>query len=863
MGVVYAAYDPQLDREVALKLLKASAADEARDVLRDRLLREAQVLARLSHPNVVTVHDAGTYGERVYLAMERIRGVTLRAWLKQTRRSTGEILDVFVALGRGLAAAHDEGIVHRDFKPENVLVGVDGRPRVTDFGLARRGTAAVPERYALTSGSSSASARASDGVVTRTGALIGTPAYMSPEQSRGGSVDARSDQYAWFVALHEALHGVRPDRAPEPGGPVRRVPNWLRRVMTRGLHPEPEQRFPSMTSALAAVSDGRRRRSRIAAGAGVAAALALVGGGSAVVAREHDPCAGADRHVDAVWAQSRREALLQAFLASGRPYAQAMFDSVSARIDAWTGQWRVAHRQACEATRVYEEQSESVMTLRMSCLDQRLRELEAVQTVLMGPGPEIVDRAVDALGAIGDLDVCAHPTALSNRVPPPADPERRSRVEALVAELNLVEALFHAGQYKEGRARAEKAAQQAETIAWAPGTARAQWLWGMYLLRLGHEAEAEPALYRAAAEAVVAGDETLAARAWVGLVRVLPRQKPAEETTDGDPRERFARAFVKRVGDPAMEAGLASALGYVASRRAQHELAARLFEQAIAAHRSADGDQGGADQGGAMARAHMNLGNALSSLNRFDDALVQYEQAREAAVRILGPSHPDVAQVLFNIGISHARSGRFKDAEPALRQALAVFEQALGKDAPQTASAVGMLASVLTELGRSAEALPLQLRSVATLERTGATDNARFATALGNLATALADERRPREALPHATRSLALKEKLLGPDHPSLSYPLITLGGIYLDTGEPRRAVEVLRRALRLQEQHASPPLTVGETRFRLAQALWVTGKKKEARALADRVLEEAGSPEAGELLADTREWLKRVGADR
>ncbi len=254
MGVVYAARDPALGRTVALKLLRpGGGGDEGRA----RLVREAQAMARLSHPNVLPLFELGTEGDSVFLAMERVEGPTLAGWLRERERPWREVLALFVQAGEGLAAAHRAGLVHRDFKPANVLVGADGRPRVTDFGLVRHeaaGDEALP---------GDAASGDTGEALTRAGVAPGTPAYMSPEQLAGREVDARGDQFSFCVALHEALYGIRPfdarargearwRRVPVPRGP--RLPGYVRAALERGLSLSPEARFPSMDALLVALA---------------------------------------------------------------------------------------------------------------------------------------------------------------------------------------------------------------------------------------------------------------------------------------------------------------------------------------------------------------------------------------------------------------------------------------------------------------------------------------------------------------------------------------------------------------------------------------------------------------------------------
>ncbi|HEU4615830.1 MAG TPA: serine/threonine-protein kinase, partial [Kofleriaceae bacterium] len=253
-GVVWAARDGRLDRMVALKVLHdeyLGAVDQ------EQLAAEARAMAKLSHPNVVAVYDAGEREGRAFVTMELVSGPPLSRWL-DTPRSWREIVDVFRAAGEGLAAAHEAGLVHRDVKPSNILVGDDGRARIADFGLAHAGAAPVPGDVRI------------DAPVTRTTAFAGTPAYMPPERLRGAPADVRGDQFAFCVALYEALAGKRPfggdtveallaamDAGPPP--PLRHVPRWLDAAVARGLAPSRDERFASMRDLLAALRGPRRR----------------------------------------------------------------------------------------------------------------------------------------------------------------------------------------------------------------------------------------------------------------------------------------------------------------------------------------------------------------------------------------------------------------------------------------------------------------------------------------------------------------------------------------------------------------------------------------------------------------------------
>ena len=377
MGVVYAAYDPRLDRKIALKVLRPDADGHDRGA---RLLQEAKTLARLRHPNVVAVHDAGTFEDRVFVAMELVEGVTLREWLR-VPRDWREIVRVFLQAARGLEAAHAAGIVHRDFKPDNVLIDLAGRAQVADFGLAR-----------------SQADRAS-------AAIVGTPAYMSPEQRRGEQVTAKSDQFSFCVALHDAFGDRRPAR--------------IAAAVARGMHEDPARRFASMHELARAL----RRRSPIVPAVVATAAAACVAlaafGATRTAHSQPPPCGDAKAKLAHVWDGSMREMLRLRFVATGRPDANATLGQIASRLDGYTKSWIAEHTDACEATRVRGEQSEQLLDQRMACLDTRLGELETRIHILHEVTPDNLDTLPHLFDALVEPSACRSRSVLHRLVAPP------------------------------------------------------------------------------------------------------------------------------------------------------------------------------------------------------------------------------------------------------------------------------------------------------------------------------------------------------------------------------------------------------------------------------------------------------------
>ncbi len=537
MGVVYQAYDPELHRRVALKLLHGEAGhSEGASAGRARLLREAQAIARLSHPNVVHVYDVGTVGDHVFLALEYVDGEHLGRWLKREKRSWREVLDVFRAAGRGLAAAHAVGLVHRDFKPDNVLVGKDGRVLVSDFGLAR----ADEERHADLPTARATPPTPLDTPLTEFGTVMGTPGYAAPEHLRGGPGDALSDQFSFAASLWAGLYGQRPYRVdnwheyrealarglPEPS-PSSKVPAWLRRAAERGLAHDAKARYPTMDlflDDLARDPAQRRRRVMIAAGLVVLAGAAI---GTTVVATRRAAadraqlCTGADQRLAGVWDAARRDSVQRAFTATAKPFAAAAFERTAAKLDERAHAWIAMHTEACQATRLRGDQPESVLALRMACLDARRRELGQLVDVLAAADAPVVERAVQAASSLSPLDDCANVTRLLATDAPPVDAATRGKLDELRTSLDRAKALGDGGKYKDAVALAKQVSDAARTLGYGPFLADSLELLGLEQSYAGDPESAAANLRAAVRVADTSRHDALRATALAWLVGVV------------------------------------------------------------------------------------------------------------------------------------------------------------------------------------------------------------------------------------------------------------------------------------------------------------------------------------------------------
>jgi tetratricopeptide (TPR) repeat protein len=858
MGVVYAAFDPELDRRVALKLLRKLTASAA--VARLRLLREAQTLARLSHPNVVTVHDLGAFCDQIFVAMELVDGWTLRSWVSERAPTVAEVLRAFLAAGRGLAAAHAAGIVHRDFKPENVLVGRDGRIRVTDFGLARE--VAAPADAAAPAPTTEPAAPAA--ALTATGSVLGTPRYMAPEQRAGAPADARSDQYSYCVALWEALYGTlltddpaaTGDPIPTAKGPP--APAHVRRVLVRGLDEDPAARWPGMDALLAALArDPRRLRRRALATAGGAALLT-----AAVLLPRHFEaqrsrlCRAGDAQFAAVWNPDAQSRARRAILASGRTYAGDAWTAFGAALEQYRGAWTAMHREACEATRVAGHQTEEVLGLRMTCLTSCLDEAAAlVDLVARNETP--VESVALAARALPPVAGCADVVGLSAPLRPPADATVRARVETLRHELAAVRARYDAGRPDEALALVQPISDGAAKLDYSPLIAESSLERARIQDTLGMRQESEESYYQAAYAAEAGRHDDVAAAAWIRLTGQVGYD--AGHPAEGRRLQRQAEAALARLRGRRrdLQAMLFRARAMVAQREGNFVLAeeeARRYLQLTEQVFGAESKE--------VARALVEHAGALRILHRSDSVLGDSQRALAINQRLFGPDHPALAAQHASLGLAYLDLLRLPKAIAEMRRAIAIVEP-LGPDRAELGEYQAELGTALGYADDYAGAQAALERAIAIFEKSLGPDHPDVAEAHGDLSEALARGQRWPGALTHAQRALAIYEKSADPKAPpavTLAGYLTYVGSAHLGLGHAREALGWFERALRVEAAAHGSELESAAPRFGLARALWATGgDHARARSLAEeaaRALEGVVDPAAPYLRRAVADWL-------
>ncbi|WP_163997533.1 serine/threonine-protein kinase [Pyxidicoccus caerfyrddinensis] len=893
MGVVYAAYDPSIDRRIGLKLVQAASGVEGAT---ERLLDEARAAARTQHPHVVAVHDVGVVGNLVFIALELVDGGTLRQHLSARRPGWREVVRLYLQAGRGLAAAHAAGVVHRDFKPDNVLMDRAGRARVTDFGLARFASSTEP---ALASSGPPGSGRSSGkaGVAT---SVAGTPGYIAPEALAGGLVDARSDQYSFCVALYEGLYGTRPGAPGERAAQERAsVPRAVHAAVERGLAPVPEERHASMDALLTALERAVSPRAArfaggLGAGIGVAAAIAAV-----FVARGPQPCTDSLQRLQGAWDTARGAALRRTFLGSGAPGAASLHTAVHQTLEAYAAAWAGAHQDACEATRVRGEQSEAALDLRMHCLERRKRELGATVDLLLAADPDAVLSAPQTVRGLEPVSDCADVEALARPLPLPTRGPEAARIRAAYDRLAEAMARDNAGRWKEAAEIAATVATEAEAVGYKPLLGEALLTEGRSLQHQRQEKEAAVRLRRAGLASQAGRDDVHAAEAFINLVFV--EGELAERPEQAELWRELAQSLLERIGgDDRLEGNLAFQQGLVLVRQGRAAEAIPLLRRCLAMRERAFGKEHAY-----LVDALLTLGTALRSVGQMEEALAAQQRTRTLIVRNFGPDHPYVAMTLNNIAGTYAAMHRYDEALAAFAESMATFERASGPGQPvpyvlglygnmgavhlgrgdfeqarrtleqgwrlalehrppghpDRASLAGPLALALTNLGRTDEALRMvqSVRGELDAAEADGRNSVRSAELLQQEAEVLLRVGRFEPAASAARRAAAMLRTLGAQDE--LAGALSTLGLALLGGGRLPEAERVAREALELRLKLAEPqPSKLSEPRAVLGRVLLARGDAAGARVQLEQAV--AGWEEDGASpleLATTRFALARA----
>jgi tetratricopeptide (TPR) repeat protein/predicted Ser/Thr protein kinase len=844
MGLVYEAYDPDLQRVVAIKLLRPHG-DEDVAPLRQRLVREAQAMAKLSHPNVVAVHEVGLHDKHVFIAMEMVDGRTLRNWVAEDKPDWRAIVAAYRQAGQALAAAHALGIVHRDFKPDNALIDKDGRVRVLDFGLAQLDNIDSNSVEPMSSAVSERGIASRIGIIrslTRAGMVLGTPAYMAPEQHFGRSVGPAADQFSFCVALYEALWRERPFAgetmadlaectiAGKPREPRRRggAPPWMFRPLARGLMPAPEDRYPAMGALLAALDrdPARALRRWLVAAVGLLAVVVVLG---ALIRSERRAwCSGAAQELADVWNNERRRDVHAAFVATHKPFAENAFATVSRVLDGYFAAWSAMHVDSCTATRVRREQSEEVMELRMECLDRRREEARALIDVFAQADEKVVERAAQAVESLSSLDECRNANALRQVMPPPGAAEARARIASVHTRLANFKARYKAGQYADARKLAESAVADARALAYPPALAEALHALGFVQARTGDLQLAANTLMDAVATADAGRYDHERAAAYQTLVGVVgDRLKRTQEARGycASGRAALARAG----GDPRLEALLDDSEALILQADGRYEEALALHQSAVSRLERLPGFNE-AD----IAAIYHNIGLVRTQRGEFAESIASYRRSLAMLQGLYGDNHPRTANSWNGLGDAWCNSGDARSALLAFEHAYTIRQALLDANHPDLATSLLNLGCANTRLGRFDAALPLLNRALAIQTRALHADHPNMGYTEVSLAELYLRMRRLDDALIHGKRGLAILEAARGQEHPDVAQALTWLGLVQVARHDYSSAFATLERAVTILQHHPADPQLLAHARFALACAFWDSGRDRtRARTLA------------------------------
>jgi tetratricopeptide (TPR) repeat protein/predicted Ser/Thr protein kinase len=873
MGVVYAAYDERLDRRVAIKLLRTRGRAKAER----RLIREAQALARLSHPNVVQIHDVGNPDEQPFLVMELIEGVTLDEWRKEQPRTRAEILAVFLAAGRGLAAAHQNGLVHRDFKPDNVMIRRDGQVVVMDFGLARggddRSEAPLIDELELSSehdegpsgdsrsgDSDSGSSRSNElqRPLTAAGAVVGTPGYMAPEQLFGGEVRDRCDQFSFCAALWEALFDKRPFRGrhldayarsllrdhPKPPDSSD-VPAWLRKVLERGLAREPNDRWPSMNALLDALqADPSRRRRRLAATVGLlACAAAIVVGIVVADQRERDrldreradqlaACARDGEAILADWNEETARGIEQAFLATSHPFAQSAWQHTQPWLENYARAWADVHTQTCVETTIDRSRSADSQAAVADCLDEGRLAFVGVLDVLSGLAAEHAQVVTSATLTASRLPApanCTDESLLRHLRRPPA--ELRETIVELRTRLERARARSYAGDHTRALDEAQAVLTEAQTLAWSPLLVQTGSLVALLHFRLGKFEEAKLAAEQAVLTAAASDDVLGIVVAAAELTAALGGLAQYDEARRW---ALLAQALIERhelVGTT-YEAQVLTRLAAVLSEMGAHAEALPHQQRALTIYETVLGPEHPT-----IALVLLNLGVTQDRLGEHRAALASFNRGIEIVKVVQGPEHSNLGYLYNSVGATSRTMGDLEGSLAAHQRGLTIWEATLGSEHPSVAIARTNIGVMLCMRNQCEEGLIQHERALATLEAKQGPEHPQVGTTHLRIGQTLFELQSYDQALEHHRRALTILTASKGAEHHDALAARSNIAEVLREQGHAAEAVAELRAVLEVLERTDGPTHMVRDVLVELGLALLEAGEISSAREQLERAL--------------------------
>jgi serine/threonine protein kinase/tetratricopeptide (TPR) repeat protein len=852
MGVVYAAHDPELDRKVALKLLYPMIEPDGQDELALRLRHESTTMARLRHPNVATIHDIGSYRDQLFLVMELVQGTTLRAWVGADK-PWQTVIATFVEAGKGLAAAHHAGIIHCDFKPDNVLLDADGRPLITDFGLAQvvASAHARPRSHATVPGNPVTALGSSSIVVVAGAHVFGTPAYMAPERFDATiAADIGGDVFAFCVALYEVLYGRRPfegatvdelraaiTRGVTSNPPdTATVPAWLHRAIVRGLGAD---RYRSIGELVDALQAPPRRRSRwIAPLAGAGVVVVAVAGWQLT---RHDAAravsCNARGELAGIWDDATRARIAGAWTGSVNAHT---WERVRHTLDRYSDAWVSAADAACVAP----SPTPAIAEFKQRCLHAVELKLHAVVDRFATSEATVVATADRTVASLPSLDDCGNEAPAT---PIPSDPFLRAEVGRLRDELAAADAQSIAGKFDVAATAIDKIAARARTVDFKPLTAEIQYSRAINLRGAAAKPEVTTAALRdAAAAAEASGDEVLAVKAWSALAFQAgevtgdfergreyvgyagaalerlggnPRLETQIETTRGrldwhqgkldDARREYEHALSLAKTDPVLRIEALGGLAVVDTAAGQ--LAKALDEQlhVLELRRKMYGDDHPE-----IARSYTTLGDVTMRMARLNESLDYYQKADATAQRVFGPEHSMCQITAHNLGGILRDLERPADAEREFRRAVRIATVAFGADHPYTAKSEQSLGMALFDQGKFTEAVTTLRHAVAVKRKAYGDAELETIGAINDLAIALRGAGKLDESLEDTDKAIAGFAATEGPKSDDLAQAYLARCRTLIAAHRGADAEVALAKAKSIFEQTEAPAARYEEVRL-------------------------------------------------